>query len=62
MQIIIQKYLLVDDRSRVLYIEFSGLFKTIFSKFNGTSRNVGVFQICLHLGLGVGLTGKVEVK
>ena len=29
-------------------------------KFYGTSRSVGVLKICLHLGLGIGLRGKLE--
>ena len=30
------------------------------SKFQGTSRRVGMLKISLHLGLVVGLRGKVE--
>ena len=30
------------------------------NSFYGTSRSVGVLKICLHLGLGVGLRGKLE--
>ena len=32
----------------------------IYLKFYGTSKSVGVLKICLHLGLGVGLRGKLE--
>ena len=31
------------------------------SKFYGTSRSVGELKICLHLGLGVGLWGKLKI-
>ena len=32
---------------------------TCESKFYGTSISVGVLKMCLHLGLGVGLRGKL---